>query len=409
MGKLIDCVKILDSQRIPIPSNERALRKKIYPYYGAQGIVDYIDDFIFDGEYILLAEDGENLRSLNQNIATWATGKFWVNNHAHILGYNGRANLKYIYYLLSSMDLRKYVTGSAQPKLNQQNLINIDIDLPPLEQQKKIAAVLSALDDKIALNKKINATLEAMAKTLYDYWFVQFDFPDEHGKPYKTSGGKMIYSAELGRDIPAGWKVETLENKIAITRGISYSTENLSTDGVPMINLASIDRKRNYIPDGLKYFVGDIPDEKKLQAMDMLIACTDLTRQAEIIGSPILVMNDKDYTFSMDLAKLTVVDAKINELYLYMTLRTSFYHQYIVGFASGTTVLHLNVNGIGWYKVLVPPMDLQKKFATITNNVYLQTCENIRESHRLAELRDWLLPLLMNGQVNFKENCDKII
>ena len=196
--KIGEIVDILDSKRIPISSKERATRKKIYPYYGAQGIVDYIDDFIFDGEYILVAEDGENLKSLNQNITTWATGKFWVNNHAHILGYNGKANLKYIYYLLSLMDLRGYVTGSAQPKLNQDNLINIEIKLPSRKLQDKIALVLSTLDKKIELNKKINATLEAMVKTLYDYWFVQFDFPDENGKPYKTSGGKMIYNDELG-------------------------------------------------------------------------------------------------------------------------------------------------------------------------------------------------------------------
>ena len=133
----------------------------------------------------------------------------------------------------------------------------------------------------------------------------------------------------------------------------------------------------------------------------MLIACTDLTRQAEIIGSPILVMNDREYTFSMDLARLTVTDEKLNELYFYMTLRTDFYHQYIVGFASGTTVLHLNTSGIEWYKVLIPPTVVQNKFAEVMNNIYLQICKNICESQRLAELRDWLLPMLMNEQIKF--------
>ena len=136
--------------------------------------------------------------------------------------------------------------------------------------------------------------------------------------------------------------------------------------------------------------------------MDMLIACTDLTRQAGIIGSPILVMNDRDYTFSMDLAKLDIVDENIEKLYLYMTLRTDFYHQYIKGFASGTTVLHLNTSGIEWYKILTPPIDLQEKFSKIIEIDYLQTCKNITENQTLAVLRDWLLPMLMNGQVRFK-------
>ena len=322
-----------------------------------------------------------------------------------------KIDANFLYYQLSRGEIIDNLQSiadqstTAYPSIKPSDLSNLEFYVPPLDTQRNIGNFLYTLDKKIALNKKINATLEAMAKTLYDYWFVQFNFPDENGKPYKTNGGKMIYSSELGRDIPANWEIVTLKGKISISRGISYSTESLSIneEGVPMINLASVDRKRNYIPNGLKFFVGDVPNEKKLQAMDMLIACTDLTRQAEIIGSPILVMNDREYTFSMDLAKLTVTDEKLNELYLYMTLRTNFYHQYIVGFASGTTVLHLNTNGIEWYKILIPPTVLQKKFAEVLNNIYLQTCKNICESQRLAELRDWLLPMLMNGQINFKE------
>lgn len=323
-----------------------------------------------------------------------------------------KIDANFLYYQLSRDEIVNNLQSIAEqsttayPSIKPSDLSNLKFYVPSLDTQCKIGNFLYALDDKIALNKKINATLEAMAKTLYDYWFVQFDFPDENGKPYKTSGGKMIYNAELGRDIPVGWEIETLEGKISITRGISYSTETLSTDaeGIPMINLASINRKRNYIPSGLKFFIGDVPNEKKLKSMDMLIACTDLTRQAEIIGSPILVINDREYTFSMDLARLTVTDEKLNELYLYMTLRTNFYHQYIVGFASGTTVLHLNTSGIEWYKVLIPPAVLQKKFAVVMNNIYLQTCKNICESQQLAELRDWLLPMLINEQVKFKED-----
>ena len=209
---------------------------------------------------------------------------------------------RFAYYLVSSPIVRKQLDSAAQQtkiRHTSPNAIKSCTAWIPedISTQRRIAEFLDALDDKIALNKKINATLEAMAKTLYDYWFVQFDFPDENGKPYKTSGGKMIYSSELGRDIPDGWKVATLKGKISISRGISYSTETLSAneEGFPMINLASVDRKRNYIPNGLKFFAGNVPNEKKLQAMDMLIACTDLTRQAEIIGSPILVMNDREY------------------------------------------------------------------------------------------------------------------
>ena len=130
MIELKECVEILDSKRIPLSSSERKRLKKKYPYYGAQGIIDYVENYIFAGEYILIAEDGNNLKSLQQNIATWVEGKFWVNNHAHILGKKKGYNLRYIYYLLSILDLRGYITGSAQPKLNQENLASIQLQLP---------------------------------------------------------------------------------------------------------------------------------------------------------------------------------------------------------------------------------------------------------------------------------------
>ena len=142
MIELKECVEILDSKRIPLSALERKRLKKIYPYYGAQGIIDYVENYIFDGEYILIAEDGNNLKSLQQNIATWVEGKFWVNNHAHILGEKKGYNLRYIYYLLSILDLRGYITGSAQPKLNQENLASIQLQLPNINRQNKVAQIL---------------------------------------------------------------------------------------------------------------------------------------------------------------------------------------------------------------------------------------------------------------------------
>ena len=157
---------------------------------------------MFDGEYILVAEDGNNLRALNENIATWATGKFWVNNHAHILGSKEGYSLKYIYYLISCMDLRGYITGSAQPKLSQENLVNIGVSLPEKSVQDKVSSTLSSIDEKIGNNHSIIAELEKMANFVYEYWFLQFDFPDENGHPYNTSGGKMVWNENLKRNIP---------------------------------------------------------------------------------------------------------------------------------------------------------------------------------------------------------------
>ena len=159
--KLGDVINVLDHKRVPLSSKERETRKGVYPYYGAQGIIDYIDEFIFDGEYLLIAEDGENLKSQKQNVAQIARGKYWVNNHAHIVESNGKCDIRYICYLLNSMDLSGYITGSAQPKLNQTNLLAIKLCLPELATQIRIADFLSRFDEKIALNNRINHNLAA--------------------------------------------------------------------------------------------------------------------------------------------------------------------------------------------------------------------------------------------------------
>jgi type I restriction enzyme, S subunit len=159
--KLGDVAELYDASRVPLSGMERKKRKGCYPYYGAQGIIDYINDYLFDGRYIIVAEDGENLKSRQLPIANLATGKFWLNNHAHILKNNELSNLLFLYYWLNSIDYSAYITGSAQPKLNQENLIKIEIDLPDLVTQKKIAGILSSLDDKIELNNRINGNLAA--------------------------------------------------------------------------------------------------------------------------------------------------------------------------------------------------------------------------------------------------------
>ena len=193
-AKLGDVTENLDYKRVPIAQKDRADLEKLYPYYGAQGIVDYVDDYIFDGEYLLVAEDGENLRSRKNSIVTFAKGKFWVNNHAHILGEKAGTNLTYIYYLLKGLDLSGYITGSAQPKLTQENLSRLEIDIPDVQCQKDVATLLSTIDAKIDNNNAIAAELEGMAKDLYDYWFVQFDF-------HQNNIIRTLYQLVMGSDL----------------------------------------------------------------------------------------------------------------------------------------------------------------------------------------------------------------
>jgi len=208
--KLGEIAEILDYKRKPLSSMERSTRKGIYPYYGASGIIDGIDDYIFDGEHVLISEDGENLRTRQTPIAFLANGKFWVNNHAHILKAD-HVHSRLICYYFAQLDLNPYITGAVQPKLNQDSLNRIPLYLPmAINEREKIVSILSSLDDKIDLLHRENATLEQMAETLFRQWFVE--------------------------EAKEEWKEGKLGDEFALTMGQSPSGDSFNEEriGVPM-------------------------------------------------------------------------------------------------------------------------------------------------------------------------------
>lgn len=168
-------VNFLNAKRKPLSSKERENKSGIYPYYGASDIVDYIDEYIFNGTYLLISEDGENLKSRKTPIAFIANGKFWVNNHAHIVEGKDDETIDYLKYYFSQLDLSPYITGAVQPKLSKGVLEKIEIDFPSYEIRKSINQILGLLDDKIQLNTQTNQTLEAIAQVIFKSWFVDFD------------------------------------------------------------------------------------------------------------------------------------------------------------------------------------------------------------------------------------------
>ena len=386
MIELKECVEILDSKRIPLSSSERKRLKKIYPYYGAQGIIDYVENYIFDGEYILIAEDGNNLKSLQQNIATWVEGKFWVNNHAHILGKKKGYNLRYIYYLLSILDLRGYITGSAQPKLNQENLASIQLQLPNINRQNKVAQILSCIDNKIEINNKINSELEAMEKVIYNYWFLQFEFPNEQGRPYKSSGGKMVWNEELKREIPVGWKVKKIGETFSSSRGISYNSKNLGEKGVPMINLASFKPGGGYKIEGIKKFTGDYDEDKCLKAYDLVICNTQQTAidySKDIIGNAFLIPDifESDIVSSHHVTTIKVKNENI-KYYLCSLFNTKHFHRYIAGFTNGTNILGLLFNGVENYKSEIPDEKTLERYSIFCRDIEKKKESNYKRKSR---------------------------
>jgi len=164
--KLGEVVTNLNNMRVPLKSSDRQMLVNKYPYYGASGIIDYVDDFIYEGDNLLIGEDGANLLSRSTPIAFIAKGKYWVNNHAHVNGYNGKANLLYLCFFINMIDLSPYVTGSAQPKLNRGNLDNIEIPLPPLSLQVKFAEMVENIEEQKAKAKAEIEQSEAVFQAL---------------------------------------------------------------------------------------------------------------------------------------------------------------------------------------------------------------------------------------------------
>ena len=381
--KLGDVITVLDYKRVPLSSKERESRKGIYPYYGAQGIIDYIDDFIFDGEYLLIAEDGENLKSQKQNVAQIARGKYWVNNHAHIVESNGKCDIRYICFLLNSMDLSGYITGSAQPKLNQANLLAIELNLPDLYSQIQIADILSMFDDKIAINNRINHNLEEQAQALYKSWFVDFE-------PFK--GGDFVDS-ELGL-IPEGWRVGTLSELGDIVAG-----------GTP-----SKTKPEYYTNNGIAW----------LTPKDLSIKCNKFTARGEIDitedgykNSSAKLMPRGSVLFSsrapigyISIAKgdictnqgfKSVVPTYAGTAYLYYWLCENT--EAIEAQASGSTFKEASGSLMRSFPALVPEKSVIDSFEKELSPI-LNEQEILEEEINHAEqIRDSLLPRLMSGEL----------
>ena len=390
--RLMDVTDNCDNLRVPLSAAKRKLLKSKYPYYGAQGIIDYVDGYLFDGEYLLVAEDGENLRSRKENLCTLVEGKFWVNNHAHILKAKPNLNIKYLYYYLNAIDFSGLITGSAQPKLTKESLECIPIVIPNRPTQDRIACFLWNIDKKIKLNNQINSELEAMAKLIYDYWFVQFDFPDENGNPYKSSGGKMVYNKELKREIPFGWgagRLSDFEQKI-IT-GKTPSTENKNNFGgdIPFICIGDV-RGNMYITktEITLSEVGAASQANKFIPKDSIcVTC---------IASPGLVGFATSESQTNQQLNAIVCSKKENRYFLYFYLKEYFKFSKA---KMGNTFANMNKDDFSSILLPYPKDEIVDSFSKKVKSIFDLVLQNSNENDLLNEQRDWLLPMLMNGQV----------
>ena len=312
----------------------------------------------------------------------------------------------YVYYLMkNSWSLFKSLENQSTTVsiINKSQFSSLEVSVfKEKKKQKAIANILSSLDDKIELNNKINKNLEELAQTLYKRWFVDFEFPNEDGEPYKSSGGEMVES-ELGL-IPKAWIVKSVNQIVDIINGYSYKGIELANSDIAMATIKNFSRNGGFQIDGFKELIPskNIKDNLKLNELDMIIACTDLTQNAEIIGNIALLMSKDKYNeiiISMDLVKLVPID-QVNKLFIYESLKDKKFKDYAVSCTSGTTVLHLNKNAAFNYKISIPSESkIIIYFNDIVSKIYEKITNNLKTTDKLIKLRNELLPKLMNGEI----------
>ena len=369
--KFNEFIILHDKKRIPLSSIERKKRQGNYRYYGAQGVIDHINDYIFDGKFVLLAEDGENLKSKKQNIAQYVTGKFWVNNHAHIITTTDICRLKYFYYLINTIDVSEYITGSAQPKLSQISMNKMEFEIPEIKVQDKILSILNAIDKKITLNNEINKNLQLQAQTLFIAWFETFE-------PFDGV-------------VPDSWKQITLGDIAEIkTNSFNpqknpdvliehYSIPAFDENKYPVFEYSSGVKSNKYILSNNSVMISKLnPDTKRvwrpLCLSDFAVSSTEF-----IIFEP-YNPKYKDYVYS-------IIDSQ-------------GFTDWMCSHTTGSTNSRQRTTPATTlnYNLWMPDDESIKKFLNAVTPMYDLISQNLCQNQELVSLRDSLLPKLMSGE-----------
>jgi type I restriction enzyme S subunit len=302
---------------------------------------------------------------------------------------SGDICLGFLYYAFRTQSIRDQLSntasGSKVRHTSPDRIYDVLLSLPLVKDQEGIAAVLSALDARIDLNNRINAELEALAKTIYDYWFVQFDFPDASGRPYKSSGGKMVWSESLKREIPSGWGAGVLSDIANITMGQSPAGESYNVQG-----------------KGTVFFQGSTDFGSRSPEVRMFTTSPSrMARDGDILVSvraPVGTLNiaDRDCCIGRGLAAMHSRNGSDGYLYRVMS---DFKQIFDRRSSEGTTFGSITKDDLFGLRVLIPDAQVLKSYTRMANDWTHLAAVRDKESRELTQLRDWLLPLLMNGQV----------
>lgn len=309
-----------------------------------------------------------------------------------IIPYDGKADKAFLHYLLSAQSVRDQIeataSGTKQRNTSPDKIYDVTVWVPCIEVQKAIGKCLYRLEQKCNINARICSELEALAKTLYDYWFVQFDFPDENGKPYRTSGGEMVWNEQLKREIPKGWKTGNLYDIANFFNGIACQRFRPSEneDGLPVIKIKEM---HDGITNDTEFVTENIPEKNKVFDGDILFSWSATLEVMYWFGG--------NGGLNQHIFKVVPKGYFSNE-YVYEQLSA-----YIINFvkmaeARKTTMGHITTDHLEQSRIVLPPEEVISRFTEVARPLHRKIGQARQENRELTKLRDWLLPMLMNGQ-----------
>lgn len=373
---------------------ESVRRPGSYPVISSAGISGWHDEYRVRGEGVVTGRYG-TLGEMH-----YINGDYWPHNTSlYVTDFKGNVP-KYVYYLLTCLGRMNTGDKSTVPGVNRNDLHELTIPVIfDKETQRKIAEVLSLIDAKIDLNNRINTELEALAKTIYDYWFVQFDFPDANGHPYKSSGGAMVWNEVLKREIPVGWEAGTLDDLGQIVGGSTPSTadaDNFGQGMIPWITPKDLsnNKDRKFIARGEI----DVSEQgRKSASLKLYPENTVLMSSRAPVGYLAIALNPLTTNQGF---KSFLPTKGHGTTFIYYTVARAM--PVIIKFASGSTFVEISGGVLKSVRIALPGKRISKDFCDALAPMIARQKTAELENEQLTQLRDWLLPLLMNGQVTVK-------
>jgi type I restriction enzyme S subunit len=395
-----ELVQNADAQRIPLSGREREKRRGPFPYYGATGVMDYVDDFLFEGLHLLVAEDGSVERPDGRPFLQLVSGRFWVNNHAHVLRGATDADTKYLYYALSTVAIRPFMSGSVQAKLSQANLNRIPTPYPRDESDRHaITRILDTLDGKIELNRRMNETLEAMARALFKSWFVDFDPARAKvegrdpglPKPVSDLFPNCFEDSELG-DLPRGWSAPPLQDAIEVnpTRRLKKG------DIAPYLDMASMPTRghiahaviRRAFGSGMRFTNGDT-------LVARITPCLENGKTAYVD-----FLQDEEVGWGSTEYIVLRPKPPLPPEFAYCLARSHGFREFAIQSMTGSSGRQrVPAEALAHYRIAVPDSEVANRFSQFVRPLFARAANAAYESRALATLRDALLPKLISGEL----------